>query len=66
MRCGESTLHALGLLQASFRPDAEIAALRTLSRYRAELREHRAPHILHMQQALQQMNVQVERVLSDI
>jgi transposase len=59
-------LHALGLLRASFRPDVEIAALRTLVRYRAELREHRAPHILHIQKALQQMNVQVERVLSDI
>jgi len=54
------------LLQASFRPDAEIAALRILVRYRAELIAHRAPHILHMQKALQQMNVQLERVLSDI
>src|SRR6266498_2936597 len=59
-------LHALGLLQASFRPDTEISALRTLVRYRAELIAHRAPHILHMQRALQQMNVQLERVLSDI
>src|SRR5438874_1898805 len=32
-------LHALGLLQASFRPDAEIRTLRTLVRYRAELIE---------------------------
>jgi transposase len=30
-------LHAVGLLRASFRPDAEIVALRTLSRYRADL-----------------------------
>ena len=59
-------LHALGLLRASFRPDAEISALRTLVRYRAELIAHRAPHILHMQRALQQMNLQLERVLSDI
>ena len=59
-------LHALGLLHASFRPDAEIAALRTLVGYRAELIQHRAPHILHMQRVLQQMNLQVERVLSDI
>jgi transposase len=59
-------LQAFGLLQASFRPDAEIAALRTLVRYRAELIQHRAPHILHMQKALQQMNIQLERVLSDI
>jgi transposase len=59
-------LHALGLLRASFRPDAQISALRTLVRYRAELIQHRAPHILHIQKALQQMNIQVERVLSDI
>ena len=59
-------LHALGLLRASFRPDAEIVALRTLVRYRAELIQHRAPHILHIQKALQQMNIQLERVLSDI
>ena len=54
------------MLRASFRPDGEIAALRTLVRYRAELIAHRAPHILHMQKALQQMNIQLERVLSDI
>src|SRR5215216_6755529 len=59
-------LHALGLLAASFRPDAEIRTLRTLVRYRAELIQHRAPHILHMQKALQQMNIQLERVLTDI
>lgn len=59
-------LHALGLLQASFRPDDAIVALRTLVRYRAELIQHRAPHSLHMQKALQQMNLQLERVLSDI
>jgi hypothetical protein len=66
MRSGESTLHALGLLHAAFRPDAESTALPTLVRYRAELIAHRAPHILHMQKALQQMNIQLERVLSDI
>src|SRR6266496_1850725 len=59
-------LHALGLLQASFRPDAEIAALRTLVRYRAEVIQHRSPHILHMQRALKQMNIQLPEVLTDI
>lgn len=59
-------LHTLGMLQASFRPDAEIAGLRTLVRYRSELIQHRAPHVLHMQRALQHMNIQLERVLTDI
>jgi transposase len=59
-------LHALGLLRGSFRPDAEMVTLRTLARYRAELIERRAPHINHMQQALKQMNIQLNVVLSDI
>jgi transposase len=59
-------LHALGLLQGSFRPDAEIRTLRTLVRYRAELIERRAPHINHMIQALKHLNIQLNLVLSDI
>jgi transposase len=59
-------LHALGLLQGSFRPDAEIRTLRTLVRYRAELIERRAPHINHMIQALKHMNIQLNLVLTDI
>jgi transposase len=59
-------LHSLGLLRASFRPDAEMAALRAYLRHRAALLQHRAPHVLHMQKALQQMNVQLPLVLSDI
>ena len=59
-------LHALGLLQPSFRPDAEIRTLRTLVRYRAELIERRAPHINHMIQTLKHMNIQLSLVLTDI
>ena len=59
-------LHALGLLQASFRPATEIRTLRTLVRYRAELIERRAPHINHMIQALKHMNIQLNLVLTDI
>ena len=39
-------LHSLGLLRASFRPDAEMIKLRSYLRHRAALIEHRAPHIL--------------------
>jgi len=59
-------LHSYGLLQASFRPEAEIVVLRSYLRQRAMLIEHRAAHIQHMQKALQQMNVQLTQVLSDI
>ena len=59
-------LHSLGLLRGSFRPDTEMCALRSLLRHRAMLIEHRAPHILHIQKALLQMNVQLPAVLSDV
>ena len=41
-------LHSLGLLTNSFRPDAEMCALRAYLRHRADLLQHRASHILHM------------------
>ena len=59
-------LHTCGLLSASFRPEAEMCALRAYMRHRATLLEYRAAHIQHMQKALQQMNVQLTQVLSDI
>ncbi len=59
-------LHSYGLLRASFRPEAEMVVLRSYLRQRAMLIEHRAAHIQHMQKALQLMNVQLTRVLSDI
>lgn len=60
------TLHSYGLLESSFRPEADLVALRTLLRHRAQLLQHRAPHILHMQKALLQMNLQLSQVLSDV
>ncbi len=59
-------LHSVGLLRGSFRPEAEVVALRAYLRQRATLIEHRAAHIQHMQKALQQMNVQLTQVLTDI
>jgi transposase len=59
-------LHSWGLLTGSFRPDEEMCALRAYLRHRAQLIQHRAPHILHMQKSLQQMNIQLSQVLSDI
>ena len=59
-------LHSFGLLRASFRPEAELVALRAYLRQRAMLIEHRAAHIQHMQKALLQMNVRLTQVLSDI
>jgi transposase len=60
------TLHSYGLLESSFRPQAELVALRTMLRHRSQLLEHRAPHIQHMQKALLLMNVQLSQALSDV
>ena len=59
-------LHSYGLLSNSFRPEADLVVLRSYLRQRADLIEHRAAHIQHMQKALQQMNVQLTQVLKDI
>lgn len=59
-------LHSVGLLEASFRPESAIRALRALSRHRASLVEVSSVHVQHMQKALTQMNLQIHHVLSDI
>jgi len=59
-------LHAFGLLNNSFRPAAEMRALRAYMRHRADLIEHRAAHIQHMQKALHQMNVRLSPTVKDI
>jgi len=60
------TLHSYGLLEGSFRPQAELVALRTLLRHRSQLVEHRSPHIQHMQKSLLQMNVQLSQAVTDV
>jgi len=59
-------LHAVGLVEGSFRPAQEVCAFRTVLRHRAELVQAASRHIQHMQKALDQMNVQIHRVLSDV
>jgi transposase len=59
-------LHAHGLLPASFRPSADVTVLRHYLRQRAELVRNGARHIQHMQKALEQMNLKLAEVLSDI
>jgi transposase len=59
-------LHTYGLLRPSFRPDDAICRLRALVRHRANLISSGAEHILHMQKALTQMNVQLHHVVSHL
>ena len=59
-------LPTCGLLSGSFRPEAEMCALRAYVRHRAMLLEDRAAHIQHLQKALHPMNVQLTQGLTDI
>lgn len=59
-------LHTFGLLGASFRPADPYCVVRSYLRYRDELVAARGVQTQHMQKALQQMNVQLTQVFSDI
>ena len=59
-------LHTYGLLKASFRPEAEMTALRAYIRHRDNLIRYRSVHIQHMQKALHLMNIQLTNVITDI
>ena len=59
-------LHTYGLLQGSFVPPESICVLRSYMRQRAMLVECAGQHVLHMQKALMQMNVQLHHVIKDI
>ena len=59
-------LHSVGLLKASFRPAQEVCAVRSLLRHRESLVQMAATHVHHMQKALDQMNLQLHHVISDI
>ena len=59
-------LHTFGLLRGSFRPDAPIAALRSVIRHRDQLVESAASWVQRMQKALVLMNLQLHHVLTDV
>jgi len=59
-------LHAVGLLRASHRPPQAICAIRSVWRHRESLVQMAAIHIQHMQKALDQINIQLHHVISDI
>ena len=59
-------LHTYGLLNAAFRPSEEMCALRSYVRQRSMLIQDSSRQILHMQKALDQMNLQVHHVVTDI
>jgi transposase len=59
-------LHAYGLLRPSFRPADSVMALRGYHRQRQMQIRYAASHTQHMQKALEQMNVKLTEVVSDI
>jgi len=59
-------LHTYGLLAGAFRPPDEVCVLRSYLRQREMLRQVASQHIQHMQKALQQMNLLLHNVVSDI
>jgi len=59
-------LHAYGLLAGAFRPDDQVCVLRSSLRHRQMLITSAAHHIQPMHKALQQMNLTLTQVVSDI
>jgi transposase len=59
-------LHTYGLLAGAFRPPDDICVLRSYLRQKAMLTQASSQHIQHMQKALQQMNLLLHNVVSDI
>jgi len=59
-------LMSYGLLRGAFRPAQDVCALRSLSRQREMLLRGQSRHVLHMQKALTQMNIQLANVISDV
>lgn len=59
-------LHAHGMLTRAFRPVDGVCVLRSYWRHRKDLVEMASMQIQLMQKSLEQMNVQLHKVLSDI
>jgi transposase len=59
-------LHSYGLLAASFRPEDQVVVLRSYLRQRQMLIRYAGQHVQHLQKALEQMNVKLAEVVSDV
>jgi transposase len=59
-------LHSYGLLRPSFRPPDSVLALRAYVRQRQMQVRYAASHVQHMQKAMEQMNVKLPEVVTDI
>ena len=59
-------LFAHGLIRGSFVPEQPIQDLRALTRTRKQLVQEKARHVLRIQKTLEDANIKLESVLSDI
>ncbi len=59
-------LMACGLIKASFVPDEEIQHLRSLQRARKQLTHEQSRHTLRIQKTLEEANIKLDTVISDI
>jgi transposase len=59
-------LHSCGLLRASFQPDNMTRTLRSIVRHRKTLVRTATAYINRIQKALEQMNIKIHTVISDI
>lgn len=59
-------LHEAGLLRGSFRPADAVCVIRSYVRQRENLVAEASRRVLRMQKALDQMNLQLHKVVSDI
>jgi transposase len=59
-------LHTSGLLRGAFRPEDEVCVLRSYLRQRGMLVAMASRAVQHMQKALEQMNLKLTEVVSDI
>jgi transposase len=59
-------LHSVGLLRASFRPEHAVCEIRSLMRHRENLVQMASVHVQHIHKSLDQMNLQIHHVISDI
>lgn len=59
-------LHSVGLLRSSFRPHDQVCVLRSYLRHRDMLVRCASRHVQHMQKALNQMNLHLHHVITDL
>jgi hypothetical protein len=59
-------LVACGLIRASFVPEEEIQALRSVLRARKQLTREQTSHVQRLQKTLEEANVKLDSVITDI